>query len=109
MHGMVFYIFFRYGTECAQPHIQGHKHFFATHVLNFLQQFFCKMKAGCRCCSGTGIPVIYSLIPFLIFQFFRNIGRQRDFTQTVQDFFKHPGKLKADDPASKVRMIYNCP
>ena len=105
VHGMVFYVFLRNRPESSQPYIKGDKHFLTSHVLYFLQQFFRKVQPCSGRCRGTGIPVIYGLVPFLIFQFCRNIWRQRNLSQPVQYFFKYALKRKTDDAPAKIRMI----
>ena len=109
VHGVVFNIFFRNRTKRAQPYIQSDKHFFTAHVFDFLQKFFCKMQACSRRRSRPRIPVVNCLIPFLVFQFFRNIRWQRHFSQPVQDFFEHSFKGKTDNTSAKIRMVNNRP
>ena len=62
---------------------------FHAHILNFLQQFRCKMQPCRRCRRRAFMFCINGLISVFILQFMGDIRRQGHFPQFVQNVFKY--------------------
>ena len=71
-----------------------------SHLFDLLQQFFRKMKTGGRSGCGTLTFGIDRLIPILILQLVRDVGRQRHLPQFIQDLLKNPFIGELDQPVS---------
>ncbi len=89
-------------TECTKPDMQRNELNFYAHIFYFLKQLFCKVQASRRRSSRTDFPRIDSLIAFLIFKFFLNIGRQRHLTNLVKDSKEISTIVKVNNPIAVI-------
>ena len=83
---MVVFNVFRFDrAESTNADVQRDKSDFHTFITDFLEQFRRKVQPRSRRGGGTEFFGINGLIAFAVFKLFRDIMRQRHFT----DFFEH--------------------
>ena len=77
MHFMFFDVVDLDRSERSKAHVQRDFADGDAHVLYFLQEFRREMEACGRCRGGARLVAVDRLVPFLVFQFFLDVRRQR--------------------------------
>ena len=76
-----------------------------THVFDLFQQFRREMKAGGRCRGRAQLVAVDRLVPFLVFEFFLDVRRQRHLADLFEDGIEVAVIRELHDSSTVVRDV----
>ena len=93
------------GPKSPQSHVQRYERCPYAPAPDLIQKLLRKVEARRRCRSAAGLEGLDGLVSVLILKLMRDIGRERHFSQLVQDLFEDPLIFEFDKAVPPVEYV----